>query len=139
NAPHHSFGRPMKVGKEEIVGMVAAMEMWVKYRDHAAEAQEFERRMNYIKDRISAIPGVTATINLPRRRSNIAPTLSIAWDRNMVKISPDDAHTELREGSPRIWMPSSGRGLSIMSYMMEKGEEVIVAKRLKEIFTKAKA
>jgi L-seryl-tRNA(Ser) seleniumtransferase len=139
NAPHHSFGRPMKVGKEEIVGMVTAVEMWVRHRDHAAEAKEFERRMNYIRDRITAIPGVTATVNLPRRRSNVAPTLSIAWDRNKVKISPDDAHTELREGSPRIWMPSSGRGLNIMSYMMEKGEEVIVAKRLKEIFTKATA
>ncbi|MHB9029130.1 MAG: aminotransferase class V-fold PLP-dependent enzyme [Candidatus Latescibacterota bacterium] len=139
NAPHHSFGRPMKVGKEEIVGMVAAMEMWVKYRDHAAEAKEFERRMNYIKDRITAVPGVTAEVNLPTHRSNVAATLSISWEQEKVKISPQDAHTELREGVPRIWMPSNRQGLHIMSYMMEEDEEVIVANRLKEIFTKASA
>jgi L-seryl-tRNA(Ser) seleniumtransferase len=139
NSPHHSFGRPMKVGKEEIVGMVTALEMWVTHRDHAAEAKEFERRMNYIRDQIIAVPGVTAEVNLPTRRSNVAATLSISWEREKVKINPQDAHTELREGTPRIWMPSSGRGLNIMSYMMEEGEEVIVANRLKEIFTKASA
>jgi L-seryl-tRNA(Ser) seleniumtransferase len=139
NAPHHSFGRPMKVGKEEIVGMVTAVEMWVKHRDHAAEAREFERKMNYIKDQITTIPGVSAEVNLPTRRSNIAATLSISWEQEKVKISPQEAHTQLREGNPRIWMPSSRQGLSIMSYMMEEGEEVIAANRLKEIFTKASA
>lgn len=139
NAPHHSFGRPMKVGKEEIIGLLTAVDMWVNRRDHAAERREFERKLNFIGNAAAKTPGVTFTVNQPDRRSNVAPTMSITWDPSTVKITPQEAHLQLREGSPRIWMPASGNGLSIMSYMMEKGDEVTVAKRLTEIFTKAKA
>jgi L-seryl-tRNA(Ser) seleniumtransferase len=138
-SPHHGFGRPMKVGKEEVIGMLTALDMWINHRDHKAEFSEWERKLGYIVKTIMRTPGVAATINQPRGRSNVAPTLSISWDTAKVRISPEEAHRLLREGKPRIWMPSSGRGLSIMSYMMEKGDEVVVAKRLREIFTAASA
>lgn len=136
-APHHGFGRPMKVGKEEVIGMLTALDMWINYRDHKAEFQEWERKLGHIAKAAMRTPGVNATINQPRGRSNVAPTLSISWDTTKVRLAPDEAHRLLREGKPRIWMPVSGMGLSIMSYMMEKGDEVIVGKRLREIFSAA--
>jgi L-seryl-tRNA(Ser) seleniumtransferase len=136
-APHHGFGRPMKVGKEEVIGMLTALDMWINYRDHKAEFREWERKLGHIAKATMRTPGVNATINQPRGRSNVAPTLSISWDTTKVRLAPDEAHRLLREGKPRIWMPASGMGLSIMSYMMEKGDEVIIAKRLREIFSAA--
>ncbi len=137
NAPHHAFGRPMKVGKEEIVGLVAAVDMWINHRDHAAERREFERKLNHIRDRVTVIPTVAAVINQPAGRSNVAPTMEISWDRNRVKIAPADAFTRLRDGDPRIFTSATAKGLYIMSYMMEKGDEIVVAKRIAEILSKA--
>lgn len=137
NSPHHAFGRPMKVGKEEIIGLVTAVDMWVNHRDHAAERKEFERKLNFIKDRISKVPTVTAVINQPDGRSNVAPTMEIAWDQSRVKIAPKDAFRQLRDGDPRIFTAATGEGLYFMSYMMEKGDELIVAKRVVEVLSKA--
>ncbi len=139
NSPHHSFGRPMKVGKEEIIGVLTALDLWVNHRDHAAEAKEFERKLNYIGEAASKTPTVTFTINQPKRRSNVAPTMNITWDQAAVKIAPAEVHRQLREGDPRIWMSASGNGMYIMSYMLEEGDEVIVAKRLGEILAGASA
>ena len=138
-SPHHGFGRPMKVGKEEVVGLIAALDMWVNHRDHKAEYRAWERNLGFIAKAVTKIPGVSAEIIRPDARSNVAPRLSISWDAAKVRISPNDAHTALREGNPRIWMPAAAGGLSIMSYMMEKGDEKVVARRLRDIFTAAKA
>src|SRR5207245_11656942 len=57
-APHHSLGRPMKAGKEEIMGLLAAVEQWVK-RDHQAEWKEWERRLQVITEAVTRFPSVT--------------------------------------------------------------------------------
>src|SRR6202158_5552876 len=79
SAPHHAFGRSLKVGKEEIMGMLAAVEMWVK-RDHKAEWAEWEAWLNYIGERVTSVPGVTTEILQPEDLSNQAPRLRIKWD-----------------------------------------------------------
>ena len=58
SAPHHAFGRSLKVGKEEIMGMLAAVEMWVK-RDHQAEWKQWESWLETISDSVKRIDGVT--------------------------------------------------------------------------------
>ncbi len=136
-SPHHGFGRPMKVGKEEVIGVLTALDMWVNHRDHEAERKEFNRRLAYIAKAVTKFPGVSAEVVQPTTRSNVAPHLVINLDREKVRLTPNDVHKKLLEGTPRIWMPPSGGGLSIMSYMMEKGDEVVVAKRLTEIFKSA--
>ena len=136
-SPHHAFGRPMKVDKGEVIGLLTAVDMWVNHRDHKAEFREWERKLNYIGNRAAKIPTVTFTVNQPTRRSNVAPTMDISWDRSRVKITPDEANGQLSEGNPRIYMSLSGKGLSIMSYMMEKGDEVVVARRIAEVLSKA--
>ena len=136
-SPHHSLGRPMKVGKEEIMGALAAMEVWVHGRDHQAEWKEWERKLKYISDAITSIPAVTTRITLPERRSNMAPSLSISWDQGRVRITPQVVHEQLLAGEPSIHIPANGNDLSIMSYMMEPGDEIPVARRLQEILSRA--
>ena len=70
--PHGSIGRPMKVGKEEIMGLLAAVEQWV-VRDHQAEWKEWERRLSVITEAMSAFDTVEASTRQPGR-SNVAPT-----------------------------------------------------------------
>ena len=136
-APHHALGRPMKVGKEEIMGTLAAIEMWVNGRDHEAEWEEFLRKLNYIGDAVKSIDTVSTEIRLPTRRSNYAPSMSITWDQKTVKIAPGKVYDLLYEGSPGIEMPSNSRGMSIMSYMLEEGDEIPVARRLHEVLSSA--
>jgi len=136
SAPHHALCRPMKVGKEEIMGLLAAVELWINGRDHEAEWSEWERRLHYISDCITIIPTVKTKVVLPGR-SNVAPTLSITWEQNNVKITPREIQKILLNGEPRIQVPLSGRGLSIMPYMMEHGEERTVGERLHEVLSSA--
>ncbi|MFC1528842.1 aminotransferase class V-fold PLP-dependent enzyme [Candidatus Latescibacterota bacterium] len=137
SSPHGGIGRTMKVGKEEIMGALTALDLWVNGRDHETEYREFERKLNYIKDSLSGISGVTAEVVQPSMLSNVAPRLEIAWEQNAVKISPSDAHDQLLNGEPRIKMSTMGNGLSIMSYMMEEGDEIPVGRRLKEVLSGA--
>ena len=132
-APHHALGRPMKVGKEEIMGMLAAMEMWVHGRDHKAEWKEWERKLQHISDAVTSIPSVKTEVIQPDRPSNNAPRLSVTWDQEEVKISPQEVNEQLYEGDPGIEMPFNSRGMSIMSYMLEEGDEIPVAKRFREV------
>ncbi|MBT4484971.1 MAG: hypothetical protein HOC71_14980, partial [Candidatus Latescibacteria bacterium] len=135
SSPHGGIGRTMKVGKEEIMGALAALDLWVNGRNHEAEYTEFERKMNYIKDGLSGISGVTAEVIQPTMLSNVAPSLHVTWEQAAVKISPADAHDQLLTGEPRIKMSTMGNGLSIMSYMMEEGDEIPVVRRLKEVLS----
>ncbi len=76
SAPHHAFGRPMKACKEEIMGMLAAVEMWVK-RNHDAEWKEWESWLDTISKSVTRVPGVTTKVIQPDSLSNNAPQLRI--------------------------------------------------------------
>ncbi|MBT4484803.1 MAG: aminotransferase class V-fold PLP-dependent enzyme [Candidatus Latescibacteria bacterium] len=131
-SPHHAIGRPMKVGKEEIMGLLAAVELWIIGRDHKAERKEWERRFAYINDKITQIPTVKTKVNEPRGRSNVSLRLSISWDEKTVKISRSDMSMQMRDGEPRIL-----GGPSLSAYMMEPGDEIPVAQRIYEILSSA--
>ena len=80
SAPHHAFGRSLKVGKEEIMGMLAAVEMWVK-RDHRAEWAQWESWLNTIAASAKRVDGVTTEIRQPSADlSNRSPELVVRWD-----------------------------------------------------------
>jgi L-seryl-tRNA(Ser) seleniumtransferase len=129
--PHGSIGRPMKAGKEEIMGLLAAVEQWVA-RDHAAELREWERRLQVIAEAATAFDTVTTSIRTPRP-SNVAPHMSIQWDAGKLGVSPAEARKQLSDGDPRIEISGGEDGLTINPYMMEEGEETIVARRLTEV------
>jgi L-seryl-tRNA(Ser) seleniumtransferase len=131
----------MKVGKEEAIGMLMAVEMWLK-RDHQAEWNRWQTWLDHIAKRVSAIDGVTTSIVEPKGLSNRTPSLSVQWDRTRLGISGKALAKHLLETEPRI--ATSGRanggegqvtGISITPYMMSPGEETIVADRLYELLS----
>ncbi|NKB69856.1 MAG: aminotransferase class V-fold PLP-dependent enzyme [Candidatus Latescibacteria bacterium] len=131
--PHGSIGRPMKVGKEEIMGLLAAVEQWM-VRDHQAEWREWERRLEVIAQTVEAFPSVTTSIRQPGR-SNVAPHMTISWDPDQLGIDGATVSQQLAAGQPRIEMRGGNDSLSINPYMMEDGEEIPVARRLQEVLS----
>jgi len=143
SAPHHALGRPMKAGKEEIMGMLAAVEAWVK-RNHEAEWNEWESWLQTIADRVSQIDGVTTQVLQPEGLSNNAPRLQISWDGEKSGISGEAAEKALYEGTPRIILAGSTGGrrtglkassLTVMPYMMMPGDAPKVADRIHQVLT----
>jgi L-seryl-tRNA(Ser) seleniumtransferase len=140
SAPHHGYGRSMKVGKEEVMGMLAAVEMWTR-RDHKAEMNQWVSWMEYIAKRVSAVSGVAATVQgEPRELSNRSPGLNIRWDGAKLGITGPELTKILFTTEPRITVGGGGRprgagnatetGISITAYMMQPGDEKVVAERL---------
>ena len=142
-APHHNYGRAYKVGKEEIMGMLAAVRQWYK-RDHDAEQREWQSWLDHIASKVKDLPSVTTEILQPDDLSNKSPRLRIHWDATQLKITGTEMVARLDAGTPRI-MVDGGTGrrpketvssLTIMPYMMAAGEERIVADAIYEGLTK---
>ncbi|MFO7918394.1 MAG: aminotransferase class V-fold PLP-dependent enzyme [Anaerolineae bacterium] len=133
-APHHALGRPMKAGKEEIMGLLAAVEAWIRGRDHEAEWDMWEGYLNRIRSAVADLPSMSFRAEEPGV-ANVAPTLVISWDPQVLNVDPEQIHTELLEGAPPIAMHLLDDGLRVMPYMMEKGDAEIVAERLHELLS----
>ena len=131
--PHGSIGRPMKVGKEEIMGLLAAVEQWME-RDHQAEWREWERRLEVIAGAVNGIASMKTAVRLPGR-SNVTPTLVVSWDAGTVGIDAAKVRERLSAGEPRIEVSGGPDAVTINPYMMEEGEDVLVGRRLAEVLT----
>jgi L-seryl-tRNA(Ser) seleniumtransferase len=150
SAPHHGYARAMKVGREEMIGMLAAVESWVK-RDHAAEWKQWIARCDYIAERVSKIPGVFATVQREPgvSLSNRSPRVGIRWDSKTLGLTGAKASELLDQGEPRIALGGGGgggrqgqgqeqqgdTGISITSAMMSPGDEKIVAERIVKVLS----
>jgi D-glucosaminate-6-phosphate ammonia-lyase len=143
SAPHHAFGRSLKVGKEEIMGMLAAVEMWKK-RDHEAEWRQWESWINNIAASVKRIDGVTTRVDGPQGLSNRSPRLVIEWDGARLGITGTEVAKVLLDTEPRIVLGSAnGRRpermasmVSITPYMMMPGDDKVAAQRLYEVLSK---
>ena len=113
SAPHHAFGRSLKVGKEEIMGMLAAVEAWTR-RDHKAEWAQWESWLDYIGKRVTSIGGVTTEILQPEDLSNHAPQLRIKWDPAKLGINGKDIEKLLFDGSPRITIGATNSSARVL-------------------------
>lgn len=134
-APHHSIGRPMKAGKEEVMGLLAAVEQWFA-RDHEGEWLLWEQRLATVASAVETIATVTTKILQPGR-SNVTPILDISWDVNVFAMSPSEIARALSEGDPRIELNATNSGVSVAPHVMEDGEAEIVGGRLVEELTRA--
>lgn len=137
SAPHHGHGRTMKLGKEEAMGMLAAVEAWVK-RDHKAEMETWTGWMNNIGSRVSQVDGVKATVREPRGLSNHTPGLSISWDPSKISVTGEEVSKTLFTTEPRITLNPSRDGISIAAYMMQPGEDKIVGDRIHQVLSAAR-
>jgi uncharacterized pyridoxal phosphate-dependent enzyme len=129
----NTIGRGMKVNKEEMLGMLAAVERFVKL-DHAAMEKEYQRRAELILKSISGIPGVTASITVPEVANHV-PHVLVTLDTAVTGITGQEISKRLREGTPSIGV-RPGSELLVGVWMMQPGEEKIVATRLREVMTK---
>ena len=131
SAPHHAYGRSMKVGKEEIMGMLAAVEAW-KTRDHDAEWKQWESNLQVINSRVSTIAGVTTKVLQPDSLSNRTPSLRISFDGSGAEVAKG-----LLDGEPRIVLTPGSNSITVTPYMLMPGEEKIVADQIYAAISKA--
>jgi hypothetical protein len=142
----------MKIGKEEILGLLAAVEMWV-LRDHDKEDQMWTQWMQTISDRVTKIDGVTAAVRQPRGLNNHSPGLSVSWDPARLGITGEEVSNILWTTEPRIALNAGGggggggggvtrggraasqTGVSITAYMMMPEDVKTVADRLYQILS----
>ena len=132
-----NIGRGMKVNKEEILGMYVALEKYIN-QDHDAEWKMWESKIDSIKTAVNSIEGVTTEVSVPPI-ANHTPLLFIKWDESKVKTTNKDLMLKLRNGSPSIEVMANGTGINITVFMLQEGEEKIVAKRVREELLLAKA
>ncbi|MAR62897.1 MAG: selenocysteine synthase [Flavobacteriaceae bacterium] len=126
-----TIGRGMKVNKEEVLGMLAALELYLS-KDHQAEWKMWEDQIDLISESAKSISGVETTIHVPPHANHV-PSLKIRWDESKVNISPDNVRKILREGSPSIETVGNKNEIGITTWMMVPGQEKIVAKKIKKI------
>ncbi len=143
-----TVGRGMKVAKEQIVGMVAAVDWFLSQSDAGMEA-EFRRRADRIAAQLKSIPTLESRVVIPNVAANAIPHLLLHYDTQRIKIRPSEVMAELRKGTPSIELnPQTGRKagaglptdestLVVGVWMLEPGEDLIVARRLKEVLGKA--
>jgi len=139
NPNEDTVGRPLKVGKEEIVGMYVALEKYVKI-DHEAEWKDWEARLDAVDRVVSTVRGVHTGRFVPEVANHV-PHIYFQWDEQAMGLTRAECLKQLEDGEPSIIC--LGRedypyGVAVTPFMMKPGEEKIVARRLKEILVAAR-
>jgi len=142
NSPYsNTVGRGMKVAKEEIVGLVAAVDWFLSQTDAGLEA-EFQKRADLIAAKLKSLPTVKAQTFIPEVANHV-PHLLITYDPNRIKLSATEVMEKLRTGNPRIelnpgtggapasaGLPGGPNTIIVGVWMLKPGEDAIVADRL---------
>ena len=137
-APYGGFGRPMKVSKEEIVGMVTAVEVWIKNRDIESEYREWEGWYEYIGHAARRVDGVETRVQGPTRGGPF-PTPQISWDPDKISLSASEMHHQLLDGDPPImtWDYGDENFFVIRPVALKPDEYKVIARRVRSILDKA--
>lgn len=141
-SPNMSIGRPMKVCKEEIIGLITALELFVQ-RDHQVEWEEWRSKSQTIVEALQGIPGVNVTMEKGNREGNFnreGPQAVITFDASWKGLSIREIKESLLSGDPPIYM---GHGLlgyadkeiNIAPQTLKDGEEKVIAERLCSLLT----
>jgi uncharacterized pyridoxal phosphate-dependent enzyme len=131
-SPHQGIGRPMKVSKEDIIGVVTALEYWTTERDHPGERKQWADDLDTIAKKVTAVPGVEAKVRAPSGGVKV-PRLVISWDRSKVNQGGLDIRQRLLDGEPRIMlddMEATDRSVVVDPFNMVKGEAAVVGDAL---------
>lgn len=139
SSPHHGPGRDNKVGKEEMLGMLAAVEAWTK-RDHQAEWKTWLSWLDTIAKKVSKVDGVETSVHEPTDLSNKSPVLNISWDPDKLHITAEEIAEDFARNKPRIAIGARSRDntttLSVTTGQMQPGNEKIVADRIHAVLSK---
>ena len=145
NSPFsNTIGRGLKVAKEEVVGLVAAVDWFLNQEDDALEA-EFQKRADLVAARLKSLPTVETKVFIPPVANHV-PHLLVTYDQNRIKISAADVMLKMRQGTPRIelnpstggspasaGLPGGSNTIIVGVWMLQPGEDAIVAERLYQV------
>ena len=144
--------RPMKVGKEEIIGCLTALETWLNLDEKKLYA-EWNGRIDRIRKLVETVPGVRTDTFIPDD-GNRYPTLRVYWDQQAWRFSVMDCVQELRAGDPVIEVlgadnPSLVKAvregspnrkerkepdhIELVSMTIQAGQEILVGQRLRSV------
>jgi L-seryl-tRNA(Ser) seleniumtransferase len=132
-SPYGGIGRGMKVGKEEMAGLVAAVERYLN-TDHAAERRALESRAKTVMDRLAGVGKVSAGLHVPEIANNV-PHVEVRWSEADAGLTSQQAVEKLQAGSPPIWVSRTGEGeLRMSMWMLRDGEAEVLAERVAGLF-----
>lgn len=132
-SPFGGIGRGMKVGKEEIIGLVAAVERYLSL-DHEAERRELDARAELVSGVLEGAPGLSCDTHVPEIANHV-PHVVVNWSEGDLGLTSQDAAARLLEGDPPVAVSRTGEGqLRISMWMLRSGEDAVVAERVKSLF-----
>lgn len=143
SSPHHGPGRDNKVGREEMIGMLAAVETWITM-DHGAKWKTWLSWLDTISKKLTSLEGVKANVHEPKELSNHSPFLVVSWDPAKWNLTGEELAEQLGRTTPRIAVGSGGKNrkepgvatsIDITTGQMQPGEELIVADRIYSILS----
>lgn len=129
NAPNDGLGRAMKVGKEEIIGFIVALNQFVA-RDHEAVVNGWNRKAQFVADELKGVRGLTAEYALNTSGQGV---VELTWDEKVIPLTQDQVRVALAAGEPRVVLFRN----YVWTSNLRDGEEVLVVRRLREVFTQA--
>jgi D-glucosaminate-6-phosphate ammonia-lyase len=127
-SPHQRLARPMKVGKEELIGLLAAVERYVD-EDWRDRARRYEAIVERWIEHFSAVPGISASRVFPNEAGQPTPRCRVAFGAES-GLSGAEVAKLLWEGDPRIAVAVDGDAISITPELLEEGEESILLDRI---------
>jgi L-seryl-tRNA(Ser) seleniumtransferase len=132
--PHSdSMGRPLKVGREEIIGVWLAAEKYARL-DFAALEREMFAQAEYLHGELKKISGLDVSF-APHDRTRRVPRVIARWDEKAAGLTTAECEQQLLEGEPRIAvLRYEPQGLLFTLFMSEPGDERLVARRMRAIF-----
>ncbi|MBI4184102.1 MAG: hypothetical protein HY521_08915 [Proteobacteria bacterium] len=141
-APHHALGRALKIGKEEVIGCLAAVEHWFGARDHEADRRRWHDDLAEIAAEVTTLPGVTAEIRDSTDPTERVPSLEIRWDNRRIGIGGLELRARLFAGEPRVLLddrPATERSVAINPFNLERSEPRLVGARIREVLAASPA
>lgn len=130
HSPNANIGRGMKVGKEEIVGLIVALNRYADL-DHATVFEAWNKKARYLADQLKDLPGVNAEY-----RVNAAGfgEMRLTWDRKIIPLTGQEAFRKLMSGEPRVLYYEDDEGGTFQTRCMKDGDEILAARRLRQFF-----
>ena len=132
-SPFGGIGRGMKVGKEEIMGLVAAVERYLSL-DHEAERRELDGRAERVMGVLGGVAGLSCETHVPEIANHV-PHVVVHWNEGDLGVTSEDAVARLLEGDPPVAVSRAGEGqLRISMWMLRPGQDAVVAERVRALF-----
>jgi hypothetical protein len=127
-SPHQALGRPMKVSKEDIIGVVTALEVWFGERDETAERRKWYEDCAAIAGRLAELDGVSSELIEPQGVDRV-PRLKIVWDRGRFPLDGLELRHRVLDGEPRVMLDDNSvteNSIAVDPFQLQPGEAVQV-------------